>query len=177
MDAKTNWNVPAWRPSRRGNMARHSKTNRMDQAMRDRRTLYLAFVLGLFVFVFPMYEIIVPRSPVVETTNFRIVPSTVKVGQMVEAVWTDKTLRTGCEGIVYRRFTAGAGESWIFGPTPTAHHGVVGEVETFHSSQRIPNMPAGTGKFRKGIKRWCNIFQEYIWPMSEVQEAEFMVVE
>ena len=177
MDAKTNWDVPTGRPSRRGNMASHNKTDRMDQAMRDRRTLFVAFILGLLVFVFPMYQLVVPRSPVVETTDFHMEPFTVRVGQMVEAVWTDKTLRVGCEGTVYRRFVGQEGEVWIFTPVLTVHHGVVGKSETFHTAWKIPHMPVGKGVFQKNIKRYCNIFQEYIWPMREVQEAEFMVVE
>ncbi len=143
--------------------------------MRDRKTLFLSFVLGLFSFTVPA-AMLLARSPVVETTNFRMSPSTVQAGQRIEAIWTDRTMRVGCEGIVFRRFIGGD-ETWIFQPVSTAHHGFIGETQTFHTEWIVPHMPIGKSVFHKDVKRWCNVFQEWLWPMHETQEAEFTVVE
>ncbi len=140
------------------------------------RPYLIGSVVGVMVFAIPLYMLIVPRSPVVETTNFHMVPSVVMAGQKIEAVWTDRTLRTKCAGEVYRRFI-GSDDVWVLNPVHTVHHADVGDVQTFHTSFTMPNMPAGPAKFRKYIKRWCNPFQEWLWPMLEIQEAAFSVVE
>jgi hypothetical protein len=139
-----------------------------------RRPYLVGSVVGFFSFVVPLYMLVGQRSPVVETTGFHMTPLTAKPGQKIEAIWTDHTLRLGCEGLVYRRFI-GADETWVLNAVHTVHHPDLGGVRTFHSTFKVPNMPPGPAKFHKDIKRWCNFFQAWLWPMHETQEAEFVV--
>lgn len=143
--------------------------------MRDRKTLLLAFAFGLVVFVVPV-GMLLARDPAVETTNFHMSPSIVMARGRADAVWTDKPLRAGCHGIVHRRFISGK-DVWVFPPVRAVNHGPVGEAQTFHTMWTIPDMPPGEGVFQKTVRRWCNHVQEWLWPMEEVQEARFSVVE
>jgi hypothetical protein len=143
--------------------------------MRDRKTLVIAFILGSAAFIVPV-GMLFSRGQVVETVDFHMFPSMVRPGQTIEAVWTDKTLRTECQGVVYRRFI-GNGDTWVLNAVRTVHHANVGDAQTFHSKFEVPNIPHGTAVFHKDIKRWCNFFQEWLWPMRETQEATFEVLE
>jgi hypothetical protein len=140
------------------------------------RPYLIGSLAGVVVFAIPLHMLIVQRTPVVETINFHMEPSTVRVGQKTEAVWTDKVLRAGCGGIIYRQFISGE-ELWVFPPTSVVHHDDVGAVQTFHTQWVTPRMPAGRAVFHKNYYRWCNVFQRWLWPMYEEQEAEFTVVE
>ena len=140
------------------------------------RPYLIGSIVGVLIFAIPIYMLIVPRGPVVETTNFHMMPSVVRAGQKIEAVWTDRTLRAGCEGNVYRRFI-GSDDTWVLNAVHTVHHANVGDMQTFHTTFVVPNMPAGPAKFHKDVKRWCNLFQEWLWPMRETQEAPFSIVE
>ena len=146
--------------------------------MKDHKTIWACFIIGIIAFAYPAWQIS-QRGPVVETTNFHMTPSTVKPGQVIEAVWTDKTLRTGCEGTVYRRFVGtqkGERAVWVFAPIPTVHHGKIGEVETFHSLWRAPRADPGTEvTLQKFPKRSCGFWQSF-FPMHDgPQEARFTV--
>lgn len=142
--------------------------------MRDRKTLLIAFGLGLVVFIVPV-GMLFSRGRAVETTDFHMAPSIVMAGQKIEAVWTDIPLRAGCHGIVHRRFINGT-DVWVFPPVYAVNHGPVGKAETFHTMWTVPNMAPGEGVFQKTINRWCNPVQQWLWPMREVQEARFVVV-
>ena len=146
--------------------------------MRDRKTLILAFILGSAAFIVPV-GMLMSRSPAVETTDFHMAPSVVTSEQRFEAVWLDTPLREGCTGVVYRRFTGtkdGKNTSWVQPAVHVVLHGAVGIPEEFRTSWRVPNMDPGTeGAFKKHFKRWCNRFQEWLWPMEEDQEARFIV--
>lgn len=146
--------------------------------MKDRKTLLLAFILGLAVFIIPM-GMLFSRSPAVETRDFHMEPSVVSPKQEFSAVWTDIPLRDGCAGVVYRRFTGMKNDrktSWVQPAVHTVEHGAVGEPEEFRTSWRVPDMDAGTeGAFRKHIRRSCNFLQAWLWPMEEDQEAKFAV--
>ncbi len=148
--------------------------------MKDHKTVWICFIIGGAVCAWPAWEIS-QRGLVVETTNFHIEPPVAKPGQVIEAIWTDKTLRTGCEGTVYRRFTGtqkGEKVAWVFPPISTVHHGKIGEVETFHSMWRAPRADPGTKVIlQKNPKRSCGYWQAW-FPMHDgAQEAEFMMAE
>lgn len=144
--------------------------------IRRRPWFLTAFLLGIVVFAWAYY-MIQQRDPVVITTEFHMEPNVgVKPRQRLYAVWTDETLRAGCGGELMRQFTGtknGRPAKWVFPPTSTVNHGVVGSKETFYTPWRAPNGDPGTkAVFRKGVKRWCNFFQ-WFFPMHEIQEAEF----
>ncbi len=146
--------------------------------MRKDRTKLAAFLVGLAFFTIPA-GMLFSRSPAVETTNFHMTPSTVQPGQKIEAVWIDTPLREGCTGVVYRRFTGvrdGMRTSWVYPAVHVVLHGAVGEPEQFRTTWSVPQMDPGTeGVFKKHVKRWCNLPQEWLWPMEEDQEARFSV--
>jgi hypothetical protein len=146
---------------------------------KDRRTLALAFILGLAVFTVPV-GMLMSRSPAVETTNFHMSPDIVSPGDSFQAVWIDTPLREGCTGVVFRRFVGlsdGMKASWVYPAVHVVLHGPVGEPEQFRTPWVVPaKMDPGTeGVFRKHIKRSCNFLQAWIWPMEEDQEARFTV--
>lgn len=137
--------------------------------------MLLAFIVGSVVFIVPA-GMLLSRGQIVETTDFHMVPSIVRIAQRSEAIWSDKTLRSGCGGLVHRRFIAG-NDIWIFPPVHTVQHGDVGSMQRFHTPWIVPDLPPGKAVFRKDIERWCNPIQKWVWPMWEMQEAPFEVIE
>ena len=111
------------------------------------RPYLIGSIVGVLIFAIPLYMIIVPRGPAVETIYFRMEPSEgLRPGDQFDAVWRTKTLRLffgagtekGCEGTVYRGFTGtnmhGEQQRWTFPPTYTAHlQGPIGHEETYSS--------------------------------------------
>ena len=142
------------------------------------RPFLIAFLVGALVFATPAYMLL-QREPCIETTDFHMEPSTVASGQKFVAVWTDRTLRAGCNGMLNRRFIATNGiDIWVFPPAHTVHHGAVGSTSRFHTPWIAPDAPPGTDiVFRKDIQRWSNPIQKWVWPMEEAQEAPFSIVE
>jgi hypothetical protein len=155
-----------------------------------RKATLLIFLGGLATCSVPAAMVAWDRSPAIETIDLRMVPDKARPGDRIRAVWTDKTLRMGnffnstCEGEVFRHFTGtnteGRTTRWVFPPTRTAHHpGPIGAIENFSTPWNVPEdmMPGTVGTLHKDIHRGCNWLQLRVWPMSEHQEAKFMVAE
>jgi len=141
------------------------------------RPYLIGFLVGLLIFAIPIYMLVVPRDPCIETTDFHMEPDVVRPGQKFSAVWTDKTLRD-CEGMLSRKFIDLNGtDVWVFPVARTVRHGPVGSVNRFHTPWIAPDAPPGTKLvFRKDFKRWSNPIQSW-WPMEETQDAPFSIAE
>jgi hypothetical protein len=150
----------------------------MSRLSRYIKEYWLFFLLGALVFVAVLW-MASDRRPVVEQTDFHVDPSAVRPGQRVDAVWTDKTLRARCNGVVFPRIVGMKdGQLQTFGapPRPPVGHNVVGKTETFRTVWKIPELDHGSsGYFDKRTNRWCNIVQEWLWPMKEETWAPFTV--
>jgi len=146
--------------------------------MLHNRPYLIGFLIGLAIFAIPVYLLVVPRGPCVETSDFHMEPNVVKPGQEFHAVWTAKTLRE-CNGTLNRRFIDKNGiDYWVFPLAHTVDNGLPGEMHRFHTSWIAPKASPGARLvFRKDYKRWSNWVQKWILPMSETQEADFTMSE
>jgi hypothetical protein len=142
-----------------------------------------ALVLGVVFIGTPLYLVMGDRSPVAETTNFRINPSTVYPGQRVETVRTAKTLRTGCnEGVVFQTIVSRQGAAqqvFSFLPIPPSRlFGPVGTTREYHSrGWEIPvGVQPGMNTLVQVVYRGCNWLQKAVWPLREDRMFDFMVV-
>ena len=141
------------------------------------RPYLVGFLIGLAIFTIPVYMLVVPRGPCVETTDFHMEPDTVKPGEKFFAVWTAKTLRE-CSGELNRRFVDENGiDVWVFPISHIVENGLPGEAHRFHTPWIAPVAPPGRHiVLRKDIRRWSNWLQKWL-PMKEIQEAGFTMAE
>jgi|HubBroStandDraft_4_1064222.scaffolds.fasta_scaffold52701_5 hypothetical protein len=140
-----------------------------------------ALMLGVVFVGLPLYLVVGDRSEPIETTNFRIEPSTVYPGQKVETVRTSKTLRAGCdEGHIHQRIISKEQPQQVFSfvPIPPAYSGPVGTVREYHSQPwQIPlGLPLGKAVLEQTPERGCNWLQRMVWPIESTRSFEFTVV-
>ena len=107
-----------------------------------------------------------------------ITPNPVVRGTRVFLVATVRDDRQ-CSGQIHRWITDHDGH--VFG-LPDAHavYGYVtpGVKKEFHLSHQIDipaNIEPGPAVYHSRVERWCNPFQEYIWPMGDGYEVKFNV--
>ena len=123
------------------------------------RPYLVGFLIGLAIFTIPVYMLVVPRGPCVETTDFHMEPDTVKPGEKFFAVWTAKTLRE-CSGELNRRFVDENGiDVWVFPISHIVENGLPGEAHRFHTPWIAPvaflptSPPTGASAFSKRERR------------------------
>lgn len=139
------------------------------------RPLLLAFLFGCLVFSYPAF-LLGDRSPAVETV-MHLEPDVVQPGQMVDVVWTVRTLRAHCRGRVHRAMIDSQKRVFAFESIDAVIHAPVGDSRTFHFGWMIPlGMSDGPALLRRNTDRWCNPLQQWLWPMQEVHEAAFTVL-
>jgi len=120
------------------------------------------------------------RGVITVMTNYHIVPPVVYPGQRAALRYTLQDFRFGCGGSVKR---------WIVDSEGVVHYltndvpsrpsdfqaGIMGMREV---SKEVPipfGSSAGRAIFHAQVTRWCNIFQEYLWPMVSEHTAEFHI--
>jgi hypothetical protein len=137
-------------------------------------SLRASFMLGLVIFVVPMY-LLLDRSSAVET-EIHFDPDHVLPGQQVQVVWSVKVLRPQCRGLVHRSMIDSQGRIFAFDSIASVIHGEVGTTDTYYYGWSIPiGISPGPAVFRRNTERWCNPLQQWLWPMQEVHEAKFTV--
>ncbi len=134
--------------------------------------LYLLLTIPIILYL------LMDRRPAVETTDFHLEPAVVRPGQKVEAVWTVKSLRANCRGIVHRRMIDSQRQVFAFSSTYAVLHGDAGTTSTYRTVWTIPmGISPGSAILQRNTERWCNPLQQWIWPMQEQYEAKFTVAE
>ncbi len=136
-------------------------------------SMWLYFALTIPIVLYLLLD----RRPAVETTNFHLEPAVVTPGQKVEAVWTVRSLRENCRGIVHRRMIDSQHQVFAFSSTYAVLHGTVETTSTYRTAWTIPmGISAGPAILQRNTERWCNPLQQWVWPMQEQYEATFMVL-
>jgi hypothetical protein len=84
-----------------------------------------------------------------------------------------------CSGLIHRWLSDRNGS--IYG-LPDAHavYGYVtpGVSKPFRLSHQIdipPDIAPGPAEYHSQVERWCNPFQEYVWPMGDAYTVKFTV--
>lgn len=84
-----------------------------------------------------------------------------------------------CSGLIHRWLSDSEGH--VYG-LPDAHavYGYVtpGVSKPFRLSHAVdipPDISVGPAEYHSQVERWCNPFQEFIWPMSDAYEVKFTV--
>lgn len=136
------------------------------------RREYLCHIAAAFVglgVITPPTVILLDRRPVLKIEGVRIEPRISRPGDRVTLYWTATEYRN-CAGEV-RRMVVNNESKVIhqFEETATTYHaGMVSTPQHFSTSFFIPiGIAIGPATYRSYVTRWCNVFQQYLWPIRE----------
>lgn len=133
----------------------------------------------LFVVVTPSIMLLDRRQPlVVEAVS--LLPNVAYAGDTLTMRWAAREYRN-CEGFVIRRFVGGHDK--VIHETiaqRTVYHGNAdSQLREFEIQFVIPNnLGPGPYTYEPVTIRWCNILQQYLWPIvTHTPTVSFSIVE
>ena len=141
-----------------------------------------AWNIWLVVFILvlgtPLALLLDRREPV-EVTNGTITPFFVRNGQVVVVTWVAKEGRV-CDGEIRRIIVDSIGRIHDFAREPAVHRDITTAYSTrkFSRTFTMPlGMAPGPAIYYVVGYRWCNFFQEHIWPIYfRSEEIKFEVL-
>jgi len=140
------------------------------QATKNREIIchMLSASVGIFI-MFPLLYMLLDRGPVLEIRNPRIEPMSVERGTKMRLMW-DATEYRNCDGMVQRWIVDSAGHVFSFTNVATVYHEALqaSPTRTFSRELTVPRGAAiGPALYRSRVTRWCNVAQQYLWPIRE----------
>ena len=123
------------------------------------------------VFLTLLFGIIIllgDRRPVVMAISVNFADKAVLAGGLARVVWVVEERRHGCAGRVYPLWVDSEGT--VFDEPPDAVPARSDPVHRMTVSRwrKVPDgMAPGMATVSPKAVRWCNVLQEYIWPIEE----------
>lgn len=124
---------------------------------------------GVFLTLLTVFAILLlDRRPVVTAISVNFAEKTVTAGGLARVIWVVEERRHGCAGRIYPLWVDSEGT--VFDESPDAVPARYDPVHrmTFSRWRKVPDgITPGMATFSPKAVRWCNIIQEYIWPMED----------
>lgn len=109
------------------------------------------------------------RPPVIVYEGYAsVVPNPAKAGDTISITWTVRAERS-CAGEVIPRVIDGAGIVHEYAHIPTVYHSLMqSNPGTFTKQLPLPTViMAGPARYEAVVIRWCNVVQQYLWPIID----------
>lgn len=130
-------------------------------------------IMGSFVgvaIIAPVLVMLFDRREVVQLDAGKsyIVPSPARPGTTISITWSAIPLRN-CAGTVIPRVIDSTGRIYEFARSATVYQDLMRPgARQFTKALTLPTvMPAGPARYEAVVVRWCNVLQEYLWPMID----------
>jgi hypothetical protein len=125
---------------------------------------HICLVLAVLVITPPSIMLFDRREPVTIISG-TLEPNTIRSGDPVIVTWTIKENRS-CSGDLRRVVVDSVGKVHEFIIEPTIYHEVLTSPRTFVKRFNMPyGMAPGAATYYGVGTRWCNVLQQFIWPM------------
>jgi hypothetical protein len=133
----------------------------------------LAALFSISVIAAPIL-MLADRHPAITIHSVDIFPKEIYPGSEVTFKWL-ATEHRNCDGIVRRFLITNVNKPGMlpivqqFEQAPTTYHYAMQHTpQSFQTKFSIPkDAEPGQAIYRSKVTRWCNVFQQYIWPIQE----------
>ncbi len=126
-------------------------------------------IIGAAV-VAPPLQLLFDRRAVLtlDAAASSIRPNPVKAGDTISITWRAIPHRH-CAGTVIPRIIDSTGRIYEFARIPVVYHHIMNfGGQSFTKTLTLPTVMApGPARYEAVVIRWCNILQEYLWPMVD----------
>lgn len=134
------------------------------------------FILAAFI-AYAAIEIFGDRN--IETIHaLSVTPNPARVGQPALIIFQG-TQDNDCDGVVHRSITDSKGTLIQLDDVPVFHHNLGierGKVFTFTKPFSVPlGLSPGTATYNSEAVRWCNSFQQFLYPVHDVYATTFEI--
>lgn len=113
-----------------------------------------------------------------EVLDLHIEPAIVRPGETASVVFTAIDDRR-CFGVVRRFVVDARGRHFQLPDSPAFYNDTLtrGTQFTYAREFAVPtNIAPGIAIYHSQTVRWCNVFQQYVWPMTDNYRTTFTVV-
>lgn len=126
-------------------------------------------IIGAAV-IAPQLQMLLDRREVLtlDARASHIAPNPAKPGDTITITWRASPIRN-CAGVVIPRVIDSTGRIYEFARTPTVYQDLMrpGDRE-FTKLLTLPTVMApGPARYEAVVIRWCNVLQEWLWPMVD----------
>lgn len=137
-----------------------------------RRRLY-CFIIGALIgaaVIAPFFQMLFDRRQVLslDAKGSSVTPNPARQGDTVTITWQAAAYRN-CSGVVIPRIIDSTGRIYEFARVPTVYQDLMRPGDRhFTKTLTLPAVMApGPARYEAVIIRWCNVVQEYLWPMVD----------